>query len=194
MREGIGLIIGLQDDMTIVANASNGAEAVVLYGEHKPDITLMDLQLPVMSGLDAIRQILADDPSARIVVLTMYEGDADISRALKAGAAAYVLKDSVSSELIRVVREVHAGRHPLLASVQERLARRPSERALTDREVQVLELVAEGKRNKEIGAALGISDETVQAHLRNVFAKLDVRDRTAAIAVAVQRGYVHFRM
>jgi DNA-binding NarL/FixJ family response regulator len=192
MREGIELIIGLQPDLRIVASATNGAEAVELHRQHKPDITLMeDLQLPVMRGLDAICAIRREQPDAHIIVLTMYDGDADISRALKAGAAAYVLKDSVSADLIRVVREVHAGGRPVLANVEERLARRSTERGLTGREVEVLDLIAHGKRGKDVAALLGISDETVQAHLRNIYTKLDVKDRSAAIAVAVRRGYVH---
>ena len=189
VREGIGLIINLQDDMKVIASATNGAEGVEMYRRHRPDVTLMDLKLPGMSGLDAIRAIRSDSADAKIVVLTMYDGDADINRSLKAGAAAYVLKDSLSADLIRTIREVHAGRSPILDSRD--LSRRQTGRELTAREIEVIELIAQGQRNKEVAATLGISEETVQAHLRHVFTKLEVRDRAAAIAVAVKRGYVH---
>ena len=193
VREGIGLIIAREPDMQVVAAAATGEEAVALYAQHRPDITLMDLQLGAMSGLDAIQTIRSRDPKARIIVLTMYEADEHIYRALAAGAATYLLKDTLSDELIRIVREVHAGARPVPPQVQARLDARASQPVLTAREVQVMQLVAEGRRNKEIAAALGISEETVQVHLKNVFAKLHVSDRTAAVNVVLKRGIVELR-
>ena len=193
VREGIALIIGREPDMTVVAAAATGEEAVALFEQQHPDVTLMDLQLRTMGGLEAIRAIRAIDPAARIVVLTMYEGNEHIHRALSAGATTYLLKDTLSDELIRVVREVHAGRRPMRPEVEASLAARASQPTLTPREMQVIELVAQGSRNKEIASALAISEETVQVHLKNIFAKLHVSDRTAALHVAVTRGLVHLR-
>jgi two-component system NarL family response regulator len=153
----------------------------------------MDLQLPTMSGLDAIRSIRREDAEARIIVLTMYQGDEDIHRALSAGATTYLLKDTLSDDLIRFVREVHAGRSPIRADVKARLDERAGQPTLTPREVQVMELVYEGRRNKEIATLLGISEETVQVHLKNIFAKLKVGERTAAVNVALRRGIVHIK-
>jgi DNA-binding NarL/FixJ family response regulator len=191
MREGLALILGLQQDMVVVASAPNGAEAVALYRSHRPDVTLMDLHMPVMNGLEAIRTILSEDPTSRIVVLTMYEGDADVQRALKIGAASYVLKDSLSADLVRVVRAVHAGARPMLPNVEARLLEHANEAGLTEREVDILELVGKGMRNKEVAAVFGVSEETVHVHLRNIFTKLNVTDRTAAVRMALQRGFIH---
>ena len=191
VREGISLIINRQSDMEVVALAASGEEAVALHRKYRPDVTLMDLQLGVMSGVEAIRAIRSESAAANIVVLTMYQGDEDIYRALEAGAATYLLKDTLSDDLIRIVREVHAGRHPIRPDVQARLAERNARPALTAREVEVLELIAEGKRNKEIGAALGISEETAQVHVKHILAKLKVKDRSAAITVALRRGIIH---
>jgi DNA-binding NarL/FixJ family response regulator len=193
VREGIGLIIDREPDMNVVGSAATGEEAVTLFARERPDVTLMDLQLPTMSGLDTIRTIRRDDPDARIIVLTMYQGDEDIHRALSAGATTYLLKDTLSDDLIRIVREVHAGRRPIRADVKARLDERASHPTLTPREIQVMELVAEGRRNKEIAALLGISEETVQVHLKNIFAKLKVSERTAALNVALRRGIVHIK-
>jgi RNA polymerase sigma factor (sigma-70 family) len=191
MREGIMRVVGLQPDMMVVAQASNGEEAVEQFLQHRPDITLMDLQLPRVNGLHAIRAIRHAQPDARIIVLTMYQGDEDIHRALSAGATTYLLKDTLSDDLIRFVREVHAGRSPIRADVKARLDERAEHPTLTPREVQVMELVYEGRRNKEIATLLGISEETVQVHLKNIFAKLKVGERTAAVNVALRRGIVH---
>jgi two-component system NarL family response regulator len=191
MRDGIKLMLELQPDIKVVGTGANGEEALELCRRHHPDVVLMDLRMPGMSGLDAIRAIRSEDSEARIVVLTMYEGDEDIYGALKMGAAAYVLKDSLSDDLIRVVREVHAGERPMLAEVAVRLSTRLTQRSLTAREVDVLALVAKGMRNKEIADTLGISQETVQAHFRNIFTKLEVTDRTAALTVALRRGFIH---
>ena len=193
VREGIALIIDREPDMQVVASAATGEEAVAIFKRDRPDVTLMDLQLPVMSGLDAIKAIRLDDADARIIVLTMYQGDEDIHRALSAGAATYLLKDTLSDDLIRSVREVHTGRRPIRPEVKARLDERAAQPTLTPREIQVMERVAEGKRNKEIASLLGISEETVQVHLKNIFVKLKVSERTAAVNVALRRGIVHIR-
>jgi DNA-binding NarL/FixJ family response regulator len=193
VREGIGLIIARQTDMEVVGSAATGEDAVIQFRRERPDVTLMDLQLPTMSGLDAIRSIRREDADARIIVLTMYQGDEDIHRALSAGATTYLLKDTLSDDLIRFVREVHAGRSPIRADVKARLDERAGQPTLTPREVQVMELVSEGRRNKEIATLLGISEETVQVHLKNIFVKLKVGERTAAVNVALRRGIVHIK-
>jgi DNA-binding NarL/FixJ family response regulator len=191
VREGIELIIARQPDMQVVGSAGGADESVELFRRHHPDVTLMDLQLGARSGVEAIRVIRREHPDARIVVLTMYQGDEDIFRALQAGATTYLLKDTLSDDLIRVIREVHAGMHPVRADVEAALAERAAGPTLTPREVQVVGLIAEGMRNKEIAAALGISDETVQVHVKSIFWKLKVNDRSAAMNVALRRGIVH---
>jgi DNA-binding NarL/FixJ family response regulator len=193
VREGIALIIDREPDMQVVGSAATGEEPVALFKRERPAITLMDLQLPAMSGLEAIKEIRREDANAHVIVLTMYQGDEDIHRALAAGAATYLLKDTLSDDLIRFVREVHTGRRPIRPDVKARLDERAAGATLTPREIQVMELVAEGKRNKEIAALLGISEETVQVHLKNVFAKLKVSERTAAVNVALRRGIVHIK-
>jgi two-component system NarL family response regulator len=193
VREGISLIIGREPDMSVVASATTGEEAVALFKQHTPDVTLMDLQLGSMSGLEAIKAIRAHDQRARVVVLTMYHGDEDIYRALKAGAVTYLLKDTLSDDLVRVIRDVHRGNYPISANLAARLAERATRPALTERERQVIELIAQGMRNKEIAAALGISEETVYVHVKNILAKLEVNDRTGAISVALRRGIIHIQ-
>lgn len=193
VREGISLKINLEPDMTVVAAAMTGEQGVALFAEHRPDVTLMDLQLPAMSGLDAIRAIRAIDPSAKIVVLTMYSGEEDVYRALQAGAATYLLKGTLSDDLIRIVREVHAGQRPMPPDVAATLAARAPKSVLTPREVEVVALMAEGLQNKEIAASLGISHETVRIHAKNIFFKLHVPDRTAAVMDALRRGIIHMR-
>ena len=192
VRDGVISAITDQPDMDVIGEAASGEEAVALFIERKPDVTLMDLRLRGrMSGLDAIRAIRAHAPEARVVVLTMYEGDEDIHRALEAGAATYLLKDTSSDDLIRTIREVHSGGTPLGPQLQARLAHRRNQPALTRRELEVLERVADGERNKEIAGDLRISEETVEVHLRNIFSKLGVNDRTSAVRVASRRGIVH---
>lgn len=191
--EAVALIIGGQPDLEVVGSASSGEEAVDLFRLHHPDVTLMDLQLPGMSGVEAIGAIRSEAPDARIIVLTMYHGDEDIHRALQAGAATYLSKDILSDELIRFVHEVHAGRRPVTPDVQMRLAGRAAQGVLTSREIEVMELVSLGMRNKEIAASLGISTETVQVHVKNILSKFHVNDRAAAINVAFRRGFVHIR-
>jgi DNA-binding NarL/FixJ family response regulator len=182
MRDGIGRHVGLQPDMAVVAQASNGEEAVEQFRTTRPDVTLMDLHLPRMNGLDAIRAIRAEAPEARIIVLTMYDGDEDIYRAIQAGAAGYLLKDTV-----------HAGGRVLPPQVAAALEARASQPALTLREIQVLELLATGNRNKEIAAQLGISGDTASAHIKSIFTKFNVHDRTAALAEGLRRGIIHIR-
>lgn len=192
VREGLTLIIERQRDMKVVGAAATGEEAVALFQRHRPNVTLMDLQLGAMTGVETIRAIRRHDKDARIIVLTMYQGDEDIYRALDAGAATYLLKDMLSDDLIRVVREVNAGERPVSAGVQALLSERAASPTLTPREVQVVELIAQGMRNKEIAVSLGISEETAQVHVRNILAKLKVQDRTAVVQVAIRRGIIHF--
>jgi DNA-binding NarL/FixJ family response regulator len=191
MREGIVRVVGLQPDMEVIAEASHGEEAVEQFLQHRPDVTLMDLQLPRMNGLQTIRAIRHAQPDARIVVLTMYHGDEDIYRALQAGAVGYLLKDTVPEDLVRVIREVHSGGLAIPPDVAAALAIRASQPTLTFRELQVLELLATGKRNKEIADDLGISGDTARAHIKSIFLKFNVHDRTAALAEALRRGIIH---
>jgi two-component system, NarL family, response regulator len=193
VREGIALIINQEPDMEVVGSCASAEEAVSLYRACRPDVTLMDLRLGKMSGVEAIKAIRKEHPTARIVVLTMYEGDEDIYRAHEAGATTYLLKDTLSSDLIRVVRQVHAGERPVVPLVQARLRERAAGPTLTSREIEVLQLISEGMRNKEVGATLGITEGTVQIHVKNIFGKLNVNDRTAAVQIAVRRGLVQMR-
>jgi DNA-binding NarL/FixJ family response regulator len=193
MREGIARIVGVQPDMTVVAEASNGEEAVEQFARHRPDVTLMDLQLPTMGGLEAIRVIRSSQPDARIVVLTMYQGNEDIHRAIEAGAMGYLLKDTLPDDLIRVIRAVHGGERVIPPEIAAALELRASQPTLTYRELQVLELLATGLRNKEIAAELGISSDTASAHVKSIFQKLNVHDRTAALAEGLRRGIIHLR-
>jgi two-component system NarL family response regulator len=189
--EGLQFIINRDPGLNVVAVATNGAEAIDAFKESRPDITLMDLQLPGVSGLEAIKGIKAADPGARIIVLTTYQGDEDIYRALHAGANAYLLKDTVSKDLVRCIYEVYEGGRQLEPEIRAALAERASRPALTVREVEVLRLVAKGLRNKEIAAVLNIANETVQSHVKSIFIKLEVSDRTAAMNTALQRGIIH---
>jgi DNA-binding NarL/FixJ family response regulator len=193
LREGLVRIIELQPDMTVVAQAANGEEAVAQFREHRPDVTLMDLQLPIMPGLQAIQAIRQLQADARIIVLTMYHGDEDIYRAFQSGAMGYLLKDTVPDDLTRVIREVHDGERVVPPEISAALEARASQPSLTLRESQVLELLATGKRNKEIAAALGMSNDTAGAHIKSIFVKFNVHDRTAAMAEAIRRGIIHIR-
>ena len=190
VREGVARKIGRQADMKVIGTASSGEEAVELFERDHPDVVLMDLQLPGMRGTDAIAAIRRLDPHARIIVLTMYGGDEDIFRAIHAGAASYLFKDMLSNDLVSIVRQVHGGERPIPDVVAQRLASRVG---LSPREVDVLELIADGKRNKEIADVLGITQETVQTHIKRLFVKLNVNDRTAAVTVALSRGIVHIK-
>jgi two-component system, NarL family, response regulator len=191
IRAGLAVTIEPEPDMTVVASASNGREALEQFRQHQPDITLMDLKMPEMGGVEAIRGIRAEFPSAKIIVLSTYQGDEDIYRALEAGAVTYLLKDMIADKMMSVIREVAGGGRPILPEVAQRLTDRMFKVALTARELEVLQHVAAGRRNKEIAGALNISEETVQGHVKNILAKLDVHDRTEAVAVAVRRGIVH---
>lgn len=191
VREGLRMIINGEPDMIVVDTAANGREAVERFEAHTPDITLMDLQLPEMGGVDAIRAIRAQDPDARIIVLTMYKGDEDIHRAIAAGASTYLLKDTLADDLPRIVREVHAGGRTLPPDVLARLEERAASPTLTPREIEVMRLVAAGRRDKEIALALSISSQTARVHMKNIFAKLGVSDRTEAMSVALRRGIIH---
>ena len=191
MREGIRRIVALQPDMVVVAEASNGTEAIEQFQKHKPDVTLMDLQLPSVNGHEAIKAIRSLQPDARIVVLTMYYGDEDVYRAIAAGVMGYILKDAVPDDLIHVIREVHAGRRSIPAEIEAVLDARAMQPSLTVREFQVLQLLATGKRNKEIASALGISADTTNAHVKSIFQKFNVHDRTAALGEAIRRGIIH---
>ncbi len=191
IRAGLAATIGPEPDMTVVALAATGQEGLEQYRLHVPDVTLMDLKMPVLGGVEAIRIIRAEFPSAKIIVVSTYEGDEDIYRALEAGAVTYLLKDTLAERMVGIIREVAAGARPMPPEVAQRLTGRMFQAALTNREVEVLHLVARGLRNKEIAAALNISDETVQGHVKNILAKLGVHDRTEAVTVAIRRGIVH---
>jgi DNA-binding NarL/FixJ family response regulator len=191
VREGIAVILDLQPDMKVVASAGSGVQAVNLFDKCRPDVTLMDLQLPAMSGLEAIRAIRRRHPDARIIVLTMYQGDESIYQALRAGATTYLLKETLSKDLVRIIREVHAGGRPISADIAARLNQRASHPQLTSRELAVLTLIAKGLRNKEIATTLGVAEETVHSHLKNIFSKWEVQDRQAAVYIAIRRGIIH---
>jgi DNA-binding NarL/FixJ family response regulator len=191
VRTGMAAVIAQEPDLLLVAQAENGERAVALFREHQPDVVLMDLRMPVMDGVEAIRRITGEFPEARILALTTYEGDADIRRALEAGARGYLLKDMLLTDVIRAVRAVHRGERVIPNAVAARLAEFPERNDLTERELQVLELVARGLSNKRVARAIGRTDETVKIHLKNVFAKLDVADRTEAVTVAITRGLIH---
>ena len=193
VRQGFVSLIGTVSDMEIVAEGSNGQEAVQLFAQHRPDITLMDLRMPVLSGLEAIIKIRGQFPGARIIVLTTYDGDEDIYRSVQAGAQGYLLKDMFFEELETAIRKVHGGARLIPVSVAERLAARMGSSELTGRELEVLQQIVDGKSNKEIGNVLGISEATVKSHINNILSKLGVSDRTQAATRALQRGIVHFR-
>jgi two-component system NarL family response regulator len=191
VRVGLSAMIETQSDMTVVAKAATGREAVTLYAEHRPDVVVMDLRLPEMSGLEATIAIREQDPAACIVVLTTYDGDEDIYRCLEAGAVAYLLKDSLHSDLLDIIRKVRAGEHYLPEPVAARLAERMSRGKLTAREMEVLEMIAKGMSNREIAAKLSIAEATVNVHVSNVTAKLGVSNRTQVIIAAHKRGIIH---
>ena len=192
MREGLAAMIGTQSDMTVVAEAGNGQEAVDQFGIHRPDIVLMDLRLPGMDGVAATSSIRKLFPEARIIILTTYDGDEDIYRALDVGAQAYVLKEMLGEDLLQLIRDVHGGKRCIPPAVSARLAEYLPRVELSSRELQVLKLIAKGLRNKEIGATLGIAEPTVKIHVQKIFAKLNVIDRTQAVVTAAQRGIIHF--
>ena len=190
LREGIAIIINSQPDMALVSQASSGAEAIKQYREHQPDVTLMDLRLPDLGGIDAMIAIRAQFPEARIIMLTTFEGDVEIQRALEAGARGYLLKNMPPRELVEVIRQVHAGKKRVPAEVAAHLAEHMSDEDLTARETEVLRQVAGGNRNRDIAELLFISEETVKVHIKHIMDKLGAKDRTQAIAIAVRRGII----
>jgi two-component system NarL family response regulator len=190
--EGLAAIIGRQPDMMVVAEAADGQEAVDLWTEHRPDVTLLDLRMPTLDGVGVIENIRKQDASARVIVLTTYDSDTEILRAIKAGTKAYLLKDARREELLDCIRRVNRGETCIPASLAEKLAAGLSSESLTGRELNVLELLAQGKSNKEIGVNLYISETTVKSHLRSIFRKLNVLSRTEAITVASRRGLIRF--
>jgi DNA-binding NarL/FixJ family response regulator len=190
-REGIAALCAHQEDMELAAVASTGREAVQQFQSVRPDVTLMDLRLPDMSGIAATTAILAEHPDARIVILTTSEGDMEIQRALASGARGYLLKTAEPEELVNVIRQTHRGRKYLSSAAAQQLAQSVANDALSEREIEVLRRVAAGNRNRDIGAQLSISEETVKAHLRHILEKLAARDRTQAVAIAIRRGIIH---
>jgi DNA-binding NarL/FixJ family response regulator len=189
-REGIAAVINNQPDMQLVSQAPTGTEAIQSFREHRPDVTLMDLRLPDLSGLDAMLAIRAEFPEARIIMLTTFEGDVEIQRALEAGARGYLLKNMPPTELVGAIRQVHAGKKRIPAEVAAHLAEHLSDENLTTREVEVLRLVAGGNRNRDIAELLFISEETVKVHLKHIMDKLRAKDRTQAISIGVRRGII----
>jgi DNA-binding NarL/FixJ family response regulator len=190
LREGVAALLTSQPDMTLVAEASNGREAIEQFRKHRPDVTLMDLQMPEMNGVDAMIAICAEFPTARIIVLTTYTGDVQVMRALKAGARAYLLKGLLRKELLETIRLVHAGQKRILPEVASELAEHATDDALSVREIEVLRLISGGNANKEIAAQLSITEETVKGHVKNILAKLGANDRTHAVTIGLKRGII----
>ena len=192
IREGITGLLAVQPDMKLIAEAGTGREAIEQFRLHRPDVTLMDLQMPQMSGLDAIIAIRGEFPDARIIVLTTYAGDVQALRALKAGAQAYLLKGTLHKELLGTIRAVYTGRKSLSPEISYGLAEHATDESLTAAEVRVLRLIAEGNANKEIAAQLSISEDTVKGQVRNILSKLGAKDRTHAAMIAFRRGIIEF--
>ena len=190
LREGIAMLIENQPDMVLVAQAATGREAIEQFRQHRPDVTLMDLRLPDISGIDALIAIRSESPHACVVMLTTFEGDVEIQRALEAGARGYLLKTAPAKELVEVIRQTHAGKKRIPAEVAAQLVEDMGDEALTPREVEVLKSLAEGNRNKDIGERLFISEETVKVHIKHIMEKLGANDRTQAVAIAVRRGII----
>ena len=190
VREGIAGLIGVQADMALVAQAGDGREAIQQFRTHRPDVTLMDLQMPEMNGLDALIAIRTEFPEARVIVLTTYEGDVHILRALKAGAQGYLLKNTLHTELLRTIRTVHAGKRSLSPEASFQIAQHVSDDALTPAEIDVLRLIAAGNANKEIGDQLGVTEDTVKGRVKNILSKLDANDRTHAAIIGLKRGII----
>jgi DNA-binding NarL/FixJ family response regulator len=191
LREGIAALIGNQPDMTLVAEAASGSEAISKFREHKPDVTLMDLRLPDMSGIDALIAIRTEFRDARVIMLTTSEGDVEIQRSLAAGAQGYMLKSMPPQDLVEGIRQVHSGKKRIPPEVAAHLAEHMGEEALTPREMDVLRQLAGGNRNRDIGERLFISEETVKVHIKHIMEKLGASDRTQAVAIAVRRGIIH---
>ena len=192
IRQGVMGLVAVRPDMKVIAEAGTGREAIEQFRLHRPDITLMDLQMPQMSGLDAIIAIRGEFPGARIIVLTTYAGDVQALRAIRAGAQAYLLKDALHKELIDTIRAVHAGKKSLSPEISFQLAEHAADESLTAAEVRVLRLIAEGNANKEIAAHLSTSEDTIKGQVRNILAKLGAKDRTHAAMIALRRGIIEF--
>jgi len=190
LHEGIATVIRNQPDMLLVAEAFNGRDGLQAFRRHKPDVTLMDLRLPDMSGIDALMAIRSEFPEARIIMLTTFAGDVEIRRALEAGARAYVLKSMPPKELVEVIRQVHAGKKRIPAEIAAHLAEHYSDEALTEREIEVLKQIAGGNRNRDIAEKLFITEETVKVHIKHLMEKLGASDRTQAVAIGVRRGII----
>jgi DNA-binding NarL/FixJ family response regulator len=190
MHEGIATVIRNQPDMLLVAEASNGRDAIRQFQNHAPDVTLMDLRLPDMSGIDAMAAILTQSPEAKVIILTTFEGDAEIRRALEAGARNYVLKSMPPKELVDVIRQAHAGKKRISPEIAAHLAEHYSDEVLTDREIEVLRQIAGGNRNRDIADKLFITEETVKVHIKHIMGKLGATDRTQAVAIGVRRGII----
>ncbi len=190
LRDGVAAILENQTDMTMVGEARNGSEAVEIFRALRPDVTLMDLQMPGMNGVEAISAIRSEHPGARIIVLTTYAGDAQAVRALKAGAVGYLLKSSLRTELIDAIHNVYRGQRHVHREVADEIALHVVDEPLTEREIAVLRLVSIGKANKQVASELGLSEETIKGHLKSIFSKLDVADRTHAVTVAARRGII----
>ena len=191
LREGIAAIINSQTDMELVSQASSGSEAISQFREYRPDVTLMDLRLPDQNGIDAMISIRAEFPEARVIVLTTFEGDVEIQRALEAGARGYMLKSMPPKELLEVIRQVHAGKKRIPPEVAAHIAEHMSDESLTEREVEVLREIAGGNRNRDIAEKLFITEETVKVHIKHIMEKLSANDRTQAVAIGVRRGIIH---
>jgi DNA-binding NarL/FixJ family response regulator len=190
LREGIATLINNQPDMVLVAEASTGRDAIQQFQKHQPDVTLLDLRLPDMNGIDAMIAIRTEFPEARIVILTTFEGDVEIQRALAAGARGYLLKSMPPKELVGVIRQVHAGKKHIPPDIATQLAEHISDEALTGREIEVLQQVAVGNRNRDIAERLFISEETVKVHIKHIMDKLGANDRTQAVAIGIRRGII----
>ena len=190
LREGIAALVNNQPDMVLIAQASTGSEAIQLFKEYLPDVTLLDLRLPDMSGIDTLIAIRTAFPNARVIMLTTFEGDVEIYRALQAGACGYLLKNMPPSELLDVIRLVHAGKKRIPPEIASQLAEHMADEALTEREVEVLQQVAGGNRNRDIGDKLFISEETVKVHIKHIMEKLGAADRTQAVAIGIRRGII----
>jgi len=190
LREGIAAVLAIEPDMVLVAEAANGREAIEQFRAHQPDVALMDLQMPVMNGTDAILAIRKEFPEARIIVLTTYSGDAQAVRALNAGASGYLLKNMVRKELVETIRTVHAGKKRIPPEIAVEMAEHHADDALTEREIQVLQEVAAGNANKVVALHLTVSEETVKAHMKSILSKLGANDRTHAVTIALKRGII----
>ena len=189
LREGLALIIESQPDLQVVAEAGTGKQAVALFEEHRPDVTLMDLGLPDVNGIDVIKELRAQHPDARIIVLTTYLGDVQALRALQAGASGYLLKGTLRRDLLDTIRSVHAGQRHVQSDVASELAHHAADPRLTEREIEVLKLIAKGCSNKLVADRLEITEDTVKGHVRNILEKLNANDRTHAVTIALHRGY-----